>query len=94
MRRLADRGGLRPSKDRFFRRPPSPAKRKTPERWFPSLKFGSAGTCEGQMIEPRTALIERLGTVEVGEPVNGDERSTHRPNNLMERTGVLVKDRI
>ena len=41
-----------------------------------------------------TALIERLRTVQVGEPVNGHKRFTHRPNNLMKRTGVLVKDRI
>jgi len=44
------------------------------------------------MIEARTALIERLRTVQVGEPVNGYKTSTHRPNNLVKRTGVLVKD--
>ncbi len=46
------------------------------------------------MIKSRTALIERLRTVQVGEPVNGDKPSTHRPNDLMKRTGVHVKDRI
>ena len=53
-----------------------------------------SGTREGQMIQARAALVERLCALQIGELVNTDERPSHEPHDVMEGTGVFVDDRI
>src|ERR1700688_3174614 len=46
------------------------------------------------MIETRPALVERLSAVQIRELSETDECAARKPSDTLERTCVLVKDRV
>src|ERR1017187_9975036 len=61
---------------------------------FPCLKLRPAGAREGQMVQTRTTLVERLRALQVWELMNTDERPSHKPHDVVESTRVLIDNRI
>src|SRR5665213_826740 len=61
---------------------------------LPFLELGPVGASESQMIQAGATLVERLGALQVGELVDGDERPSHEPDHVVEGAGVFVDDGI
>ena len=61
---------------------------------FPCLLTHAVRTAESQMIEPRPPLAERLSAVQVRELSYANDCAAGKPSDTLERTCVLVKDRV
>ena len=57
---------------------------------FPLLEFRPVGAAEGQMVQAGATLVERFRALQVRELVDADERPSRAPDDVVERTGVLV----
>jgi hypothetical protein len=65
------------------------------ETQLPLLKFAPIGARERDVIEARPSRIERqTGGNWVGELVQAEQRRAEAPNDVAERAGVLVQDRL
>jgi hypothetical protein len=46
------------------------------------------------MIQTGTTFVEWLSALQIGELVNPHERPSHKPDNVVKGTGVLIDHRI
>jgi hypothetical protein len=60
----------------------------------PLGQFGAARAAERDVVKPRPALVERFLAVQVGEAVQPEQGAAQLVDDVPERAGVLVQDRL
>jgi hypothetical protein len=61
---------------------------------LPPLQLVPVGDAERDMVQADPALAERRRDIRVGELVRADELAAHHPDDVAERSGVLIEHRL
>ena len=60
---------------------------------FPLGEFGAIGAGKREVIEPDPTFVERFRR-EIGELMESDQRAADQPDDVAERSRVLIEDRL
>src|SRR5207302_2120292 len=70
---------------------PTMADAELVEPALPALQLRAVGAPEGDVVEARAQLVERLRARRRRVEMDAEQRPAHHPDDVMERSGVLVE---